>query len=360
MIREFDTETRRALEALGGVWTDSMDFSSAYAFLTERGFDGSIARRACGLIFIGNPHAIAIAKIQTRTNQGQDSDRLAGAGREMDLSIVIPAHNEEANIAPLIESVERAVGGLGLAFEVVIVDDASTDGTQAAVLALMPGRPWLRCVALPQTGTGRGHGQSAAFGAGFQAARGRLIALMDADLQNDPDDLPAMLDLMQQTGADLVQGDRSRARCDRFVRRAGSAVGRFFRRLLLGDRVRDTGCSLRLMTRGVACSLPMELAGMHRFIPVLARDMGFRVVEMPVRHHPRMAGQTKYGMGIVGRALPGLADCLAVRYMRRRRRRVAWREVSPSAAGGRHGGDAASSSGSHPPHDTPASAGGHA
>jgi hypothetical protein len=107
-------------------------------------------------------------------------------------------------------------------------------------------------------------------------------------------------------------------------------VGRKFRRWLLGDTIRDTGCSLRLMRREIALGLPLEFKGMHRFIPVTARHLGYTVVEMRVSHRPRTAGQTKYGFGITKRAIPGLIDLLAVRYMRNRRRPVESAEVGPA------------------------------
>jgi len=249
------------------------------------------------------------------------------ASADIELSFVAPAHNEAPNIDRLVDEIERAGRAAGVAFEFVIVDDGSTDDTRARVQRLMPDRPWLRCVAMRDTPPGRGNGQSAAFHAGFREARGRLIATLDADLQNDPGEVPRMLELMRETGADMVQGDRSHARQDNVVRRFGSRVGRWFRRLILADTIRDTGCSLRLMKRDIAVRLPLEFKGMHRFIPVGARHMGYTVVEMPVAHRPREAGETKYGMGVMQRALPGLIDCFAVRYMRSRRRPVVHEEV---------------------------------
>lgn len=242
--------------------------------------------------------------------------------------MVAPAHNEEANVGALVEEVGSALAPLGITFEFIIVDDGSNDRTRESVASRMAARPWLRCIAMRDTPPGSGNGQSAAFHAGFRAARGRVIAVLDADLQNDPADIPAMLELLEQSGADLVQGDRSHARRDSAVRKWGSLVGRLFRGLILGDRVRDTGCSLRVMRREVALALPLEYKGMHRFIPVTAASMGFRVVEMRVRHRPRTAGETKYGMGITKRAVPGLIDCFAVRWMRTRRRPVAGFEVA--------------------------------
>ncbi|GMV26029.1 MAG: hypothetical protein AMXMBFR58_20600 [Phycisphaerae bacterium] len=248
---------------------------------------------------------------------------------ELDLSVVAPAHNEEENIETLVEEVRRACAAANLprGWEFLVVDDGSTDSTGARLRSLMVTRPWLRCVRMTQTPPGRGNGQSAAFHAGFRAARGGLIAVLDADLQNDPAEIPQMIELLRTRHADMVQGDRSHARKDNAIRRVGSAVGRWFRRMILADSIRDTGCSLRVMKREIALRLPLEFAGMHRFIPVSARKMGYTVVEMPVRHRPRTAGTTKYGFGITKRALPGLIDCFAVRWMSKRRRPVSSHEV---------------------------------
>jgi len=246
----------------------------------------------------------------------------AGPPESLDLSIVAPAHNEQDNVPRLVDEVEAAARPLGIAFEFIIVDDGSTDRTREIIRSLMDRRPWLRCLAMSRTPPGRGNGQSAAFHAGFRACRGRIVAVLDADLQNDPAEIGAMLDLMKREHADMVQGDRSRARKDNIVRRIGSVVGRKFRLWMLGDTIRDTGCSLRVMKREIALALPLEFAGMHRFIPVTARHLGYKVVEMPVKHRAREAGTTKYGFGITKRALPGLRDLLAVRWMRARRRPV--------------------------------------
>ena len=145
------------------------------------------------------------------------------------------------------DQIGNALASSGLSFEAVIVDDGSTDATRQRVAAAMATHPWLRCVAMSNTPPGRGNGQSAAFHAGFRAARGELIAVLDADLQNDPAEIPAMVALLRKTGAGLVQGDRSHARKDNVVRSVGSVVRRTFRRALLGDTIRDTGCSLRVM-----------------------------------------------------------------------------------------------------------------
>lgn len=239
----------------------------------------------------------------------------------LDLSVVAPARDEADNIAPLVEQVHAALGPTGLAFEFLVIDDASTDGTADRVRSMMPGRPWLRVITLPPC-QGRGNGQSAAFKVGFAACRGAMIGVLDADLQNDPADLARMVEHLRATGADFVQGDRSAARRegDPWIRQAGSVVGRVTRWLILNDPIRDTGCSIRVMKRDIAPQLPLEFKGMHRFIPVTARRLGYTVVELPVSHRPRHAGEPKYGLGITQRALPGLVDCFAVRWMSSRRR----------------------------------------
>lgn len=273
-------------------------------------------------------------RIADSTSKSSAND---GSPQQVELTVLAPAHNEEDNIVELVNQIDAAIRPMGIPYEVVIVDDGSTDSTRARLVAHMASRPDahanpLRCIGMLRTPPGKGNGQSAAFFAGFAESRGRLIATLDADLQNDPADLPRLYELLKRTGADMVQGDRSHARKDSAVRRVGSIVGRKFRKWLLGDTIRDTGCSLRLMKREIAVQLPLQFRGMHRFIPVTARHLGYRVVEMRVNHRPRTAGETKYGMGITKRAIPGLIDLFAVRYMRNRRRPVDHLEVTTSTA----------------------------
>jgi len=237
------------------------------------------------------------------------------------LSVVAPAHNEEDNVAPLVAEIEVALDPTGIGYEIVIVDDGSTDETGRRLRSLQAGHPSLRVLQMRGTPPGRGSGQSAALHAGIRAARGDLIATLDADLQNDPADFPGMLKSLQGTDVDLIQGDRSGRRKDGRWRSFDAWVGRVFRRILLADPTRDSGCALRVMRREVALAVPLDFEGMHRFIPVLARQAGYRVSEMPVRHRPRASGTTKYGTW--DRAIAGLHDCLAVRWMGLRRRNVA-------------------------------------
>ncbi len=247
----------------------------------------------------------------------------------MDLSIVAPAHNEEENVETLVKEISnigKIITELGMSFEFIVVDDGSTDNTQAILKDLMTVYPFLRVLAMQDTPPGSGNGQSAAFKAGFEASTGRFIAVLDADLQNDPADLPQMLKLIRNGDVDMVQGDRSANRRDTLGRRAASWVGRTFRQLLLKDSIKDTGCSLRVMKREIALSIPLEYRGMHRFIPVTAKDLGYHVVEVPVNHRPRIAGQPKYG--VFNRAIPALVDCLAVRWMRNRRQPTTSKEIT--------------------------------
>lgn len=259
------------------------------------------------------------------------------AGNAVELSVVAPAHNEDENIDKLVDEVGAACAGIEGGFEFLVVDDASSDATASRVTELAKDRPWLRLISLSKPAAGGGNGQSVAFKVGFARTRGRLIAVLDADLQNDPKDLLAMLELMKNEDADFVQGDRSAARRegDAWIRQIGSIVGRKFRLWILGDTIRDTGCSLRVMKREIAVALPLEFKGLHRFIPVTARQLGYKVVEMPVAHRHRHAGEPKYGAGITKRAIPGLIDCFAVRWMRNRRRIVGG--VSEPTAENGHG-----------------------
>jgi glycosyltransferase involved in cell wall biosynthesis len=245
------------------------------------------------------------------------------------LSVVAAAHNEEDNVARLVGEIEGALAPAGAGFEIIVVDDGSTDGTLARLRELRARHERLRLLKMRRTPPGRGAGQAAAFAAGIRAARGELVATIDADCQNDPADIPRMIEALRAHGADMVQGDRSRARRDSLVRRVSSRVGRLTRRVLLGDSIRDTGCSLRLMRRDLALRLPLEYRGMHRFIPFTAAQLGGTVVEMPVNHRPRTAGRTKYGIG--NRALSGLIDCFAVRWMRSRRRDTGFDELEAAA-----------------------------
>jgi dolichol-phosphate mannosyltransferase len=241
-----------------------------------------------------------------------------------ELSIVVPALNEAENVGPLVEEIDRSVRiSAGIDAELIVVDDGSTDGTDRRLMELAATRPWLRVLRRPAP-----QGQSAAMAAGIRAARGAYVATLDADLQNDPADLPVMLGRLKAEGADFIQGDRSANRRDTWMRRRASWVGRSARGLLLADPVRDTGCSARVLRADIARRLPLEYRGMHRFFPAYAARLGAKVIEHPVTHRPRTAGETKYGVGVVSRGLAGLMDCLAVRWMGKRLRDVSAEELN--------------------------------
>jgi glycosyltransferase involved in cell wall biosynthesis len=247
----------------------------------------------------------------------------------VEVSIIAPAHNEQDNVPGLIDDVRQAMADTGITFEMIVVNDGSTDRTESMLLNQAVQHPWLHVYRMLATPHGKGHGQSAAFHAGIRQARSELIALMDADRQNDPADLPKMIAMLREKGADMVHGDRSANRRDTLVRRCSSWVGRASRRTVLGDTIRDTGCSLRVFKREVGLALPLQYRGVHRFIPVYTRMLGYTVLETSVNHRQRAAGTAKYG--IWNRAIPGLIDLFAVRWMRSRLRPVQCEPVRPAA-----------------------------
>jgi len=222
------------------------------------------------------------------------------------LSIVVPAHNESENLPALVAEIEAACAAIG-PIEIVIVDDASTDSTPEVLDALALRHPSLRRRRLASRS-----GQSVATLAGLQRARGRLVATIDADLQNDPRDIPALLALLGE--ADIAQGYR-RVRRDRWSRRAASGIANGIRRAMLGDHVRDIGCSLRVMRAECVRGLP-PFRGVHRFLPAILEFEGFRLVQAPVEHRPRAAGRTHYGNS--RRAIQGTLDLFGVLWFRAR------------------------------------------
>lgn len=220
------------------------------------------------------------------------------------VSVVVPVFNEEDNISELQKQIAEALKGVD--YELVIVDDGSTDAT---VRRVIPDER-VRLIEFVQNA-----GQSAAMHAGIHQARGELIALLDGDLQNDPADIPAMIERLN-TGFDLVCGYRAK-RQDSTFKRLQSRIANQVRSRFIGDNVRDTGCTLKVMRRDCREAL-LLFNGMHRFIPALIGAMGWRVTEMPVNHRARIHGVSKYGFG--NRALRATMDMFGVRWLNSRRK----------------------------------------
>ncbi len=218
---------------------------------------------------------------------------------EPDISVVVPVYNEEENVVTLQREISDALRALN--YEIVFVDDGSSDGTAAQIER----GSRIRVLRFEKNA-----GQSAATYAGLQAARGATVILMDGDLQNDPADIPRLLAEMTD-GVDLVCGYRA-SRKDTVVKRITSRIANFVRSRFTGDGVRDTGCGLKAMRREcVQAVVPFK--GMHRFVPALVKGAGYRLVEVPVNHRPRQFGLSKYGLG--NRALRATVDMFGVRWL---------------------------------------------
>lgn len=215
------------------------------------------------------------------------------------LSIILPCLNEVDSLRELVWRLARAFPPDGdISAEFIIVDDGSGDGSAQLLQQLGPSEPRLVVVSRPRRG-----GQSVALWDGLAVARGEYVAHLDCDLQNDPDDLPGMLQMAQQ-GYDAVLGYRER-RHDSWSRRGASAFANAVRRAILHDHVRDVGCSTRVVRREALTALPF-VPNLHRYVPALLERGGCRIVQVPVHHHPRATGKSKYGN--FRRGLEGLAD----------------------------------------------------
>jgi dolichol-phosphate mannosyltransferase len=223
-----------------------------------------------------------------------------------DLSVVIPLFNEEESLPPLWAELRPVLEGLALAFEVVFVDDGSVDRSAEVIRGFRDADPRVRLVRLKTNS-----GETAATDAGFKAARGRRVVVMDADLQNDPRDIPALLAHLDHW--DAATGWRvTRADGDNVVRRVSSRIANAVRNRLTDETIRDSGCTFRAFRRECLRGLVLY-RGLHRFIPSLLKMHGYRVIEVPVRHRPRRFGRSKYG--VLNRAAVALADLLAIRWM---------------------------------------------
>ena len=224
---------------------------------------------------------------------------------QTDVSVVVPVYNEVENVGQLHRRLVDALSRQNRTFEIVVVDDGSTDGSTERLRALAEVDPRLRLIILR-----RNFGQTAAMYAGIQHAHGNTIVTIDGDLQNEPDDIPSMLDKLDE-GFDLVHGRRLRRQDGWLLRKLPSKIANWIIAKVTRFPVRDLGCTLKAFRREIAQEL--ELYGeMHRFIPILAHSRGARCVEIPTRHHAREFGQTKYG---IDRTVRVVLDLITVKYM---------------------------------------------
>ncbi|MEM9539449.1 MAG: glycosyltransferase family 2 protein [Cyanobacteria bacterium P01_E01_bin.42] len=226
---------------------------------------------------------------------------------QLDVSIAIPIYNEEESLPELIAAVHNSLQGTGLHYEILCVDDGSTDESARILKELAQKDPLLQAILLR-----RNYGQTPAMAAGFDRARGRAIVTLDGDLQNDPSDIPLLLNKLEE-GYDLVSGWRKNRQDHAVTRLLPSKIANWLIGRITGVKVHDYGCSLKAYRAEVVAD--MNLYGeLHRFLPALAYIEGARITELPVRHHARKYGRSKYGLG---RTIRVILDLLTVFFMRK-------------------------------------------
>ena len=227
----------------------------------------------------------------------------------LDLSVVLPVYNEEENLPLLWPELRGVLDPLGITYEIVFVDDGSRDRSADLVKGFRELDARVRLVRLKENA-----GETAATEAGFKASRGRCVVVMDADLQNDPHDIPRLLHELDRW--DAVTGWRvKRGDGDSLVRQISSRAANRIRNRISDDTIQDSGCTFRAFRRECLRGLVLY-RGFHRFIPTLLRMRGYRVLEIPVNHRPRRFGRSKYG--VMNRAFVAFVDLLVVRWMKAR------------------------------------------
>ena len=227
--------------------------------------------------------------------------------RSVDVSIVVPLRDEEANVDPLLDELIPVLVRTGWTFEVIVVDDGSGDTTFTRLAAWHQREPHLHVIRFS-----RNFGQSAAFTAGFAAARGRFVVTFDGDLQNDPSDIPRLVTVAEQ--ADIVCGWRRRREDAFLTRHVPSVAANWLIGLVTGVSLHDNGCSLKVFRAETVTPLRLE-PGMHRYLPAIAGQLGGRVVEVEVHHRPRRFGRSKYGLS---RTFRVMGDLVRLRALMRR------------------------------------------
>ena len=242
-----------------------------------------------------------------------------------DLSVIIPVYNELPCLDDLCARLDAALSPMAQSFEVLLVDDGSDDGSWEKMTALAGRYPYIRLLRLlPNSG------QSAALGVGFRAAQGSIFVTLDADCQNDPVDIPRLVAELDH--CDMCCGYREK-RNDTWARRAGSRLANAVRNAALGEDIIDTGCTLKAARAELLRDLTM-FHGMHRFLPALARMRGATIKQIPVKHHARVAGESKYTN--MGRLKTVIADLMAVRWMKKRYRNFRVESGGPAAPESSH------------------------
>lgn len=224
------------------------------------------------------------------------------------ISVIFPVFNEEDNLQPLLEELEPVMAKVGKPFEVICVNDASTDNSFNVMMELKKTRPWLRIV-----NHSINSGESAGQATGFKKAKGDILITMDADQQNDPADIPAMLELLTDDMS-AVCGVR-RKREDTIVKRISSRTANAFRNTITGDKIVDAGCTFRVLRKSSLHEMP-AFNGMHRFLPTILRYQGYKAVEILVNDRRRVRGYSKYGVN--NRVWRGIRDCFAMRWWKAR------------------------------------------
>jgi glycosyltransferase involved in cell wall biosynthesis len=230
-----------------------------------------------------------------------------GEKQKIDISIVAPVYNEEENLPVLVSQLVDVLNPLGKSYEIIFVDDASTDRSRSLLKEMVSKVPQI-CI----LGFRKNCGETAAGAAGLREARGDVVITIDADLQNDPKDIPMMLDYLKEY--DLVTGWRQK-RDDSWIKRVTSKMANGIRNTLSGETIRDSGCTYRAYRRECLAKIKLY-KGMHRFMPTLVKMEGFRVIEVPVAHRPRQFGVSKYTTW--NRMWRAFVDLLAVRWMKSR------------------------------------------
>lgn len=226
----------------------------------------------------------------------------------LDLSVVIPVYNERENLVFLEEEIEKALGKTNLKYEIIFVDDGSLDDSANIILSLRKQNSKIRLIQFTSNA-----GQTSAFAAGFSASKGNYVATLDADLQNDPSDIPKLLEKIGEF--DVVCGWRFK-RNDTWIKRISSKVANKVRNFVSNEDIEDTGCSLKVFRKECLESLKL-FNGMHRFFPTLLKMEGYKVTQIKVGHNARKFGSSNYN--IRNRLLASLVDLVAVRWMQKRK-----------------------------------------